>query len=549
MAGRDGRVPRPPASLSRRQVLRGAAGVGATALVGSWLVGCSDDDAGDAGAATTSTATDGGPTPPTESALGEVAVDTDVFAHGVASGDPTPGAVILWTRVTTDAEGAVEVEWEVATDEDFTEVVAAGTAETSAERDHTVKVDAIGLAPGTDHHYRFVLGGEAASPTGRTRTAPEGSVEGVRFGVVSCSNYAFGAFHAYRNLADQDVDVVLHLGDYIYEGGGATSTFPLPAQQVRAHDPTHEIVSLGDYRTRYAQYRTDPDLQALHARFPFVTVWDDHEITNNAWSGGASSHDPATEGSFADRRAAATQAYFEWLPIRDADDEVIYRQLTYGDLVDLLMLDTRLVGRQEQGGGLVFEGSDPDLPTELLGSAQEAWLTNRLGSSKARWKVLGQQLVMSLWQLGEDTFANDDQWNGYPEARQRLVSFIADNEIDDVVVLTGDVHSSWAMDVTDPEADYDPETGAGAVAVELVTPGITSPGGAVTAVTGPLQDGNAHIKYADAVQNGYLVVDFTPERVQGTWFYVDGVGEGQGTEVQGPTYEAVAGTSLLTEAT
>ena len=450
--------------LSRRHLLRAAGGVGVAALVPLAAGGCTESDTADEG--------DGRAESPHRDAV----IDTEVFAHGVASGDPTPHAVILWTRVTSPDGSPLDVGWEVSTDAEFRDVVASGTVTADADSDHTVKIDAEGLEPATEYHYRFVTD-RSASPPGQTRTVSNAELDNVRFGVVSCANFPFGLFHAYRHLAERgDLDAVLHLGDYIYEYG-PDGGYPGPDDAQRPFVPAHEIVTLDDYRARYGQYRTDPDLQQLHAAVPFVTVWDDHEHANNSWSGGAAEHDPATHGSWADRRAAATQAYYEWLPVRGTPDDPLYRHIGFGDLVDLFMLDTRIEGREQQSGSAVVDANDPSLPDQLLGSEQEDWLFAGLSESEATWRVLGQQVMMSLWRLGEGAYANNDQWNGYPGARRRLIDHVRDDDIDNLVVLTGDVHSSWAIDVTDETADYDAATGAGAVAAEFVTPGVTSPAG------------------------------------------------------------------------
>jgi alkaline phosphatase D len=536
--------------ISRRRLLKGATGLGVAAVV-PLAAGCTDDEStGDADG--TTNADDPGAAGP--SPFGDVAADATVFAHGVASGDPTHDSVVLWTRITVPDSATTEVTWELASDADFSEVVASGTTATGSDRDHTVKVDPGGLEAGTDYHYRFVLpsgpaGGAAASPTGRTRTSPSGAVESLRFGVVSCSHFGFGHFHAYRHLAERDdLDVVLHLGDYIYEYG-ADGGFPSTDDRLRAELPEHEIVSLDDYRTRYAAYRTDPDLQLLHQRVPFVTVWDDHETANNSWRDGAGEHDESTQGPWSKRRAAATQAYFEWLPIRENPDDLLYRRIAFGDLVDLIMLDTRIVGRDQQSESIVVDASDPDLPDDLLGVEQEEWLFDQLSDSEAKWRVLGQQVVMGLWKLGPGAYANSDQWNGYPAARSRLLSHVQDNDIDNIVVLTGDVHSSWAIDVTDDNVPYDAETGDGSIAVEFVAPGVTSPAGAtLAAFVDGIQPTSPHVKWADADHNGFIVLDVDHERTRGTWFFVEGVSEGERGLEQGPSYEVRSGVPTLTAA-
>ena len=448
---------------TRRDILRLAAALGIAPVMPT-LVGCSDSS--DAfGIILPEYEFDGTPGP------------ESLFSHSVASGDPLPFAVILWTRISPDNSEATDVFWEVARDAQFTDRVGAGWTQTDADRDFTVKLDTVGLAAGTTYYYRFQSLGRA-SPIGRTRTAPLENVDRLRMAVVSCSNYPVGYFHAYRKIGERaDLDLVVHLGDYIYEYGSS-------ATGVRPHDPPREIIALGDYRRRYAQYRTDPDLQEAHRQHPFVTVWDDHESANNSWRGGAENHDEDSEGSWAERRAAAERAYSEWLPIRDQDDGRTFRMLAFGDLVDLFMLDTRLWGRDQQIESVSDREGLRDPSRTILGFDQEEWLAQGLRESSARWVIAGQQVIMSPWTLvgapeseGGGAIANTDSWDGYFASRERLVQALGDAGNPNFVVLTGDVHSSWAFDLTTDPSDpaaYDPVTGAGSVGVELVTTSVTS---------------------------------------------------------------------------
>ena len=334
------------------------------------------------------------------------------FLHGIASGDPAHDAVILWTRVTPSEQGEVRVSWQVATDSDFNDVIRDGSMTTSASRDYTVKIDAVGLRPGQSYYYRF-SSGENTSPVGQTKTLPEGSVSQVKFAVMSCANYPVGHFNVYELAAQQgDIDAVIHLGDYIYEYGNAT----ISSRKAEGREvfPDHEIISLDDYRQRYAQYRTDSSLQKLHQRSPFITVWDDHEVTNDAYKAGAENHQE-DEGDFEVRKQAALQAYFEWLPIRpwrEGRHEEIYRNFSYGDLVDLHMLDTRLLGRDKQlafetymdpntGGfdGDRFMADVTDTNRTMLGMTQLLWLQGEMLQSTAKWQVLGQQVLMGKMML------------------------------------------------------------------------------------------------------------------------------------------------------
>lgn len=443
-----------------------------------------------------------------------------VFIHGVASGDPLPTAVILWTRASpprTNPPESLSVAWEVATDLAFTQVVATGTFITRADRDWTVKVDATGLTAGTTYYYRFATLGEG-SPVGRTRTAPSGATSRLRFAVVSCSNRAFGWFHAYRKVARRaDLDAVIHLGDYIYEYGDGEYG------GARRLDPPTEIRSLDDYRRRYRCYRRDPDLRAMHQQHPVISVWDDHEFADNTWQNGSPKHDPATEGAWRDRRRAAEQAYAEWMPIREQMDGRIFRALRYGDLMDLVMLDTRVWGRDEQGtwGSPVLD----EPARQLLGMEQENFLRAQLTASTARWRVLGQQVMLST---PPTVLPNSDGWEGYRGARERFFSILRKMTVRDVVVLTGDIHSSWAIDLTDAPRDparFDPETGVGTLGVEFITPAVTSPGFPTVVASAAERSlrTERHIKWANLSQRGYTVLDVTPERVQCAWFLFERV--------------------------
>lgn len=476
-----------------------------------------------------------------------------LFEHGVASGDPLPDAVIVWTRLSTGDEGPVDVDWEVSSDPDFAQPVASGAALAAAARDHTVKVDVVGLEPGTTYYFRFRALGRT-SPVGRTRTAPAAGVGEVRFAVVSCSSLAHGYFHAYRSLAPRDdLDAVVHLGDYIYEYGDGEYG------AVRGYEPAHEIVALEDYRRRYAQYRRDPDLQEIHRRHPFIVVWDDHESANDAWRDGAENHQPETEGSWAERRAAAEQAYAEWMPIREQADGRIFRALAYGDLVDLVMLDTRLWGRDQP----LVSTADPatrDPARELLGAEQAVWLEQQLGASRARWRVLGQQVMMGPLKLtglpesaGGGQTLNPDQWDGYFAARRRLFELVHAAAPENLVVLTGDIHTSWAIELTDDPNDpasYDPATGAGAVGVEFITTSVTSPGidGVDNSLIPVFQAANPHIKWADLERRGYMVLDLNRERAQAAWFHFDRVDVPDGVvESFARAFEVSAGETRLRE--
>jgi alkaline phosphatase D len=490
--------------LRRRSLFRGGFAAGLSAMIGP-LAGCDPESDGS-----------DEPTPP------------KVFLHGVASGDPLPTAVILWTRVSS-AEGDTDVRWEIAESPSFDSIVAEGESVARADADYTVKVDAEGLNPGTTYYYRFVALDET-SPVGRTKTAPEGDVARLRFAVVSCSSYAHGYFHVYRSVAARaELDAVVHLGDYIYEYGNPDVDAGGGYGDVRSYDPPHEIVSLDDYRRRYAHYRADADLQELHRQHPMIAVWDDHELTNNAWKSGAENHDPATEGDYETRKNVAARAYAEWMPIRTEEPGKIYRSLKFGSLAELVMLDTRLWGRDEQA----LDKDDPAIADEarsLLGADQEAWLATTLESSAAAWKLLGQQVMVMPLPLAN--LVNTDQWDGYVPARERLLSTIVEKGGSDVVVLTGDIHTSWAGDLVPAANEYVEMTGEGAVAVEFVVPAVTSPGlGDLFVDAGKaIRDGNPYLAYVELTKRGYVVLDITEERVQGAYFLVSQVDQSDAPE-------------------
>lgn len=463
-------------------------------------------------------------------------VTNPVFRHGVASGDPLADRVILWTRVTPAATGPHRVSWVLASDEKVTQIVARGEVETGAARDFTVKVDASGLTPATTYYYRFAAAGEQ-SAIGRTRTLPRGGVSRVRLGVVSCSNLPQGYFNAYACLARRpDLDAILHLGDYIYEYanaqyGDGTRFGRIPA-------PNKEMVALQDYRERHAQYKTDPDSQAIHRQHPFICVWDDHEFTNNAWQGGAQNHNNAgeNEGEWRARRTAATQAYYEWMPIREdaqTKQERIYRAFQFGDLASLVMLDTRVIGREEQttaDASAIIESAS----RQLLGAEQEQWLAEQLVTSskqRATWTLLGQQVMFAPQTPTGRRAGSADSWDGYRAARSRVFDMVERAKIANFAVLTGDVHSSWAYDLPrDPFAGYDKATGKGSLGVEFAGTSVSSPSNLGRGPEGPkqlagIQAARPHLHYVDGRYRGYFIVDLTRERLQADYYAVATVEE------------------------
>ncbi|HXV77743.1 MAG TPA: alkaline phosphatase D family protein [Candidatus Polarisedimenticolaceae bacterium] len=459
-----------------------------------------------------------------------------VFLHGVASGDPLADRVILWTRVTAPPGSSPAVAWELAADPAFRRVVTGGSVPTGDSRDFTVKIDAGPLDPATSYYYRFEALGER-SPVGRTRTLPAALAPRIRLALASCSNLPFGYFNVYARIAARsDLDAVLHLGDYIYEYengryGDGTALGRVP-------EPDRELVSLADYRARYAQYRRDADLQEVHRQHPFIVVWDDHEVTNNTWRDGADNHQPDLgEGDWSVRKAAAVRAYLEWMPIR-ADRATrrprIYRSFAFGDLADLLMLDTRVLDRDRQAASRDAVAVIDDPARTLLGAAQEQWLVEELVASRraaVQWQLLGQQVMFAPGSLPGAKAASVDTWDGYRPARDRLMTALAANDVRTAIVLTGDIHSSWAYDLPrDPWSGYDATTGRGSLGVEIVVPAVTSPSG-----LGPpdeaaerierLKRERPHLKFLEASRRGYVVLDVTRGRVQADWFFVPTVTE------------------------
>lgn len=444
------------------------------------------------------------------------AADAGVFGYGVASGDPLADRVIIWTRATPLVDGRpalpgsglgdpLPVRWEVFADEACTCLVQAGDVTAVAASDHTVKVDVTGLSPYTTYFYRFSARGET-SPVGRLHTAPDeaGTTHALRFGQVSCASYPSGYFQAYRALADRDdLDFVLHLGDYIYEYANDSGPF---GEGERKAQPDHEAVTLADYRLRYATHRADADLQRCHERHPFIAIFDDHETANNAWSGGAENHNPDKgEGAYADRKKAGYQAYAEWLPIRitNADPHQgtqFFRRFTYGDLADLSVIETRQNRSEQIGGSFVLIG-DPitdakinDPNRHIMEPEQMQWLKKGL-TTKRTWHLIGNQVMVSplawpgqyLGAVQGTVLANTDAWDGYRYQQKELLSHMAvqPKGNGDTVVLTGDIHSSWVENLLgDPAAQV--RTAQASAARVVAAPSTTPRGPAQGRSTGPV---------------------------------------------------------------
>ncbi|MGW2682074.1 alkaline phosphatase D family protein [Streptomyces sp. NPDC001414] len=503
------------------------------------------------------------------------ASDAPAFLHGIASGDPLPDGVLLWTRVTpspdaTPGSGAgadTEVSWVVATDKALTHVVSRGSVTATAASDHTVKADIRGLAPATDYWFRFSAGGTDTA-VARTRTAPaaDAAVSGLRFGVVSCANWEAGYFASYRHLAARgDLDAWLHLGDYIYEYG--TGEYGTRDTVVRPHAPTHEIITLADYRIRHGAYKTDTDLQALHAKAPVIAIWDDHEFANDSWSGGAENHTEGAEGTWTARQAAAKQAYFEWMPVRPAIAGTTYRRLRFGKLADLSLLDLRSFRSQQVSTG---SGSVDDPDRTITGRAQLDWLKAGLKASDTTWRLVGNSVMISPFAIGslsadlfkplakllglpQDGLAlNTDQWDGYTDDRRELLAHLRSNAIGNTVFLTGDIHMAWANDVPVDAGTYPLSASA---ATEFVVTSVTSDNlddilkvspGVVSTVAAPvIQLANRHVHWVDTDRHGYGILDITAARAQMDYYVLSDKTKADATSSWARSYRTRSGTQKV----
>ena len=469
------------------------------------------------------------------------------FYHGVASGDPLSDAVIIWTRVTTTSP-TVTVDWEMSTDTSFEagNIIASGQTTTDASMDCTVKIDVTGLSSNTYYYYRFKAE-DTYSIIGRTKTAPSSDEsDQLRFVTVSCASLQHGYFNVYEQVRKRnDIDAIFHLGDYIYEYA------PGEYGETRNHIPDEETIDLIDYRTRYSQYRLDPDLRNLHQQYPFINTWDDHESADNAYKDGAENHSPGSEGLWTDRLSASAQAYSEWIPIRNPDTNnktKIYRKFSYGDLADVFVLDTRIIGRDEQLG--FFDQIDPenvdDTTRELLGKEQLEWVKEGLINSTAKWKILVQQVMVAPFKA-VTLILNPDQWDGYAAERERLFGFIRDNEIDNVVVLTGDIHSTWMNDLPFGNEPYDPNTGANSIGVEFVTTSVTSPGIPIGTLTPFLMTENKHMKHINLTDRGFGLLNLTSERAQNDLYFVKTIDERDDRVRYGRSFYTNDGDNHLTQ--
>ncbi|HEX7854580.1 MAG TPA: alkaline phosphatase D family protein [Sphingobium sp.] len=477
------------------------------------------------------------------------------FTHGVASGEPSANSVLLWVRYV--GNGDVPLTCEVAADQNFTRIVGGGTITAAAEHDHCAKLVVSGLTPNHWFFYRFVAPDGTKSAIGRTRTLPDGDTPRFGIGLFSCSNMPFGWFNAYAHAAARDdLDLMVHVGDYLYEyGPGKYPTIEVPGRTVQ---PDHEMVTLADYRLRYAAYRLDPDLLRLHQRFPMLAQWDDHEFANDSWQGGAENHQPDTEGDWSARKAVAERVYREWMPVSDKR----YDSYQIGSLATLFRPETRITARSEQlelGEALAGrsdiakafadfrDGPWSAANRTLMGAEQEAWLYRgfeRSVKTGTRWQILAQQIVMGSIRAPEAIAGwtstgsppevrkammgivaaskaglpfNMDAWDGYPAARERLLRAAQETD-SNLVVLSGDSHNAWANNLS---------TGGRAAGVEYAGHAVTSPGFetylpsvAPTDFARALRETNPDLRYSDTSRRGYVSLQISPDQVRGEFHFV-----------------------------
>jgi len=512
--------------ISRRAFLAGLAVTGVAAA-------CGGDDNGSPNATNA------------DVALPEI--DGDPFSLGIASGDPIDTAVILWTRLAPDPsrpDGGmpgepVPVEWEVAGDDGFATIVASGRVVTGPEVAHSVHVDANGLEPDTTHWYRFTVG-DRTSEIGRTRTMPSaGDVpDAFTIAQVSCQRWDQGEYAAYRDIAEDEIDLVVHCGDYVYERPVAPDEAVRPAIAEPA-------ITLEDYRALYGLYKGDPHLQAAHAVAPWVITWDDHEVSNN-YVGETPSADSesATADELLARRAAGYQAWWEHMPARldppDGPDLDIYRRIEVGDLARIHVLDTRQYrtvldcDSASSVGPRCATSTDPG--TTVLGDDQEMWLTAGLSQGSPVWDVVAQQIVLHQWRFGagdgDEIVWNLDQWDGYPAARSRLLDTLG-GSAGQPVVLTGDVHTSW---VSELRADFD-EPGSARVGTEFVVPGVSStPSDLLAAAAPQVRSFSDHIRYDEEAHTGWLRHQLTSDAWTATYRYVEDAADSASAVTDGPTF-------------
>jgi len=506
------------------------------------------------------------------------------FLHGVASGDPLSSQVIIWTKISPDQEGTVLIKWFISSDAEFRKNIQSGEIVTNADTDYTVKIEIENLLPSTTYYYQFVFN-NIYSATGRTKTTPADDYENISFAVVSCSDYSAGYYHALARVAEKkELNAVIHLGDYMYEG------------TLRLFDPTHPVYQdeyestrhkrtrewwLRYYRRRYSINRLDRDMQNAHQAHPFITIWDDHEIANNAWKGGAKDHDPQRDGDWELRKSSARQAYSEWMPIR-GDASKIYRSIRFGKMAELILLDCRLEGRDEQ----IHDADSPALfATErtLLGKNQKEWLFQNLDTSPCHWKLIANSVVFSAinvtWadlggqftqKIKELQHTLLDYWEGYPAERAEIINHISEHNINNIVILSASMHCALAFDVTAQATGndhkgqpltYNPVTGNGSVAVEFAATSITSDNfdekmGKLAANTfqslinrklpQPFNyNPNPHLKFADLQRHGYYILKLSQVRAEAAFYFVDDIKTHTNKEALAARWHTVTGRNRL----
>ncbi|QDT78228.1 Alkaline phosphatase D precursor [Gimesia maris] len=442
------------------------------------------------------------------------------FTHGVASGDPDRNSVLLWTRLVSAKTPELELTWELSLDPTFVQILKTGTATTRQEHDFCVKVIADQLVPGTTYYYRFRQG-SILSPIGRTQTLPR-EADHIRIGVANCAKYTGGYYHAYDALAGMDdLNVVIHLGDYIYENGATQpgdSYYPSFQATGRQHNPPHTCVSLQDYRTRYAQYRQDPELLKLHARYPIINIWDDHDIAKIP-SRKLPSGEPVYDVAWKHRFNNSLQAWHEWIPSRVKPGEVIYRDFQLGSLVNLMMVDTRVCCKSDVPQ---TRESLKDLSRHIVGEKQLSWLMNSMLEHQATWNIMGNQLLFAS--KGSDW----NRWPGFPADRNRLIDFLREHPQLNFLITTGNAHNPHHYVVR--------EKGSSDILIHEVLPGSISSGNNTEKSRfkpGKLkklieaQENNADLLWYHNNAHGFIVIDLTPQRALIEWYFVTDIRQKQ----------------------
>ncbi len=485
------------------------------------------------------------------------------FTHGVASGEPSSDSVLLWTRFVGGNDAKLTVE--IADNSNFTGAKVAGEVIAAARRDHIAKITVQGLGANKWYFYRFIAADGTISSIGRTRTLPDSDIGKFSIGVFGCSNLPFGYFNAYAHAAQRgDLDLIIHTGDYLYEYAVGTYPSAKAALEGRHIDPAHEMVQLADYRLRYAAYRSDPDLQRIHQVYPMIAMWDDHEFANDAYIGGAENHSPKSEGDWEARKRIAEQVYREWMPVSDKlYGSPRWSEYQIGDLATLIMTESRITGRDKPANLAAVVAGQGDITAALqtfrdtewqdparsmLGAEQERWFADAMRRSKAagtKWQVWGQQCVMGelrLPQAAKNWVSDDapaiakarvgvgalaaeiglplnfDAWDGYPQARSRLLA-AAQTADADLIVLSGDSHNGWAFDLANDNAQAGVEFGGHSVTspgFEAYTVGVDP-----VTVAKEVVATNDQLHWADTGNRGYMTVALTPEKAVSTWHFLD----------------------------